>query len=627
MIHGDDQTKSAKHESSSAAMDMIKKVNRPVTLKFQDVSYEIKLKNGAPGKGKVEKTILKGITGSVQPGEMLALLGPSGSGKTTLLSALGGRLGGRLTGNITYNGKPVTNSMNRNTGFVTQDDKFHVHLTVTETLVFTALLRLPKTLSKDEKIKHAEEVINQLGLTKCKNTIMGGPFLRGVSGGERKRVSIGQEILINPSLLFLDEPTSGLDSTSAQQVVTLLWELAKGGRTVLMSIHQPSSRLYYMFSKILVLSEGNPLYFGKGEETMDYFSGIGYSPSVTMNPADFLLDLANGVHMDEMAMDKRKEVKQQLVSAYKHLEDKVKRDVSQEMEDHLFLDYKDDSRSKDHDKDFDRWSTSWGQQFWVLLRRDLKQRKNESFSFIKITQILVMSLLCGLLWWKSSTADLQDQIGLLFFYSMMWGLIPLFQALFTFPQEKLMLTKERSSGMYRLSSYFMARSAGDLPMELALPFGFIIITYWMAGLKPTAFHFFKTSIAILYTVLVSHGVGLAIGALVMNLRSATITAGVIVNAFFLVGGYYVRNVPKFIAWLKYISVTYHSYKLLLSSQYKSDEMYACGPNTTCKIESNPTIEKIGLGGEAISYLSLTAMLVVFRTIAYLALIRVGKVSR
>ncbi|RZC67774.1 hypothetical protein C5167_011460 [Papaver somniferum] len=158
---------------------------------------------------------------------------------------------------------------------------------------------------------------------------MGGPFLRGVSGGERKRVSIGQEILINPSLLFLDEPTSGLDSTSAQQVVTLLWELARGGRTVLMSIHQPSSRLYYMFNKILVLSEGNALYFGKGEETMDYFAGIGYSPSVTMNPADFLLDLANGVHMDEMDMDKRKEVKQQLISAYKiNLDDKVKRDIS-----------------------------------------------------------------------------------------------------------------------------------------------------------------------------------------------------------------------------------------------------------------------------------------------------------
>lgn len=239
---------------------------------------------------------MKGITGIVLPGEMLAMLGPSGSGKTTLLTALGGRLGGRLNGSITYNGKPFSNRMKRSTGFVTQDDVLYPHLTVTETLVFTALLRLPNTISKEDKVRHAEAVITQLGLTKCKDSIIGNPFLRGVSGGERKRVSIGQEMLINPSLLFLDEPTSGLDSTTAQRIVSTLWELAKGGRTVVMTIHQPSSRLFYMFHKVLLLSEGNPLYFGKGAEAMDYFSSIGFAPSVAMNPSDFLLDLANGMY-------------------------------------------------------------------------------------------------------------------------------------------------------------------------------------------------------------------------------------------------------------------------------------------------------------------------------------------
>lgn len=246
-------------------------------------------------KNSEEKMILKGITGMVQPGEVLAMLGPSGSGKTTLLTALGGRLGGRLAGNITYNGKPFSNAMKRNTGFVTQDDVLYPHLTVTETLVFTALLRLPNGLSKEEKIQHAEAVITQLGLTKCNNSIVGGERLRGISGGERKRVSIGQEMLINPSLLFLDEPTSGLDSTTAQRIVSTLWELSNGGRTVVMTIHQPSSRLFYMFHKVLLLSEGNPLYFGRGSEAVDYFSSIGYSPMVVMNPADFLLDLANGM--------------------------------------------------------------------------------------------------------------------------------------------------------------------------------------------------------------------------------------------------------------------------------------------------------------------------------------------
>lgn len=267
-------------------------------MQFKDVVYKIKIKKVGGFFKKAQKSeervILKGLSGTVLPGEMLAMLGPSGSGKTTLLTALGGRLSGKLGGTITFNGKPFSNVMKRNTGFVTQDDVLYPHLTVIETLVFTALLRLPNRLTKQDKVMHAEAVITQLGLTKCKNSIIGGSFLRGVSGGERKRVSIGQEMLINPSLLFLDEPTSGLDSTTAQRIVSTLWELANGGRTMVMTIHQPSSRLFYMFHKVLLLSEGNTMYFGKGAEAMDYFSSIGYAPSVVMNPSDFLLDLANG---------------------------------------------------------------------------------------------------------------------------------------------------------------------------------------------------------------------------------------------------------------------------------------------------------------------------------------------
>ena len=242
----------------------------------------------------VERLILKGNTGTVLPGELLAILGPSGSGKTTLLSALGGRLSGLTSGSITYNDKPLSIAMKRNTGFVAQHDMFYPYLTVTETLVFTALLRLPNSLTKKDKVSQAEAVIDQLGLTKCKSTIIGGKFVRGISGGERKRVSIGQELLINPSLLFLDEPTTGLDSTVAKRIVMTLWELAKGGRTIVMTIHQPSSRLFYMFYKVLLLSEGNSLYFGKGECVLDYFASVGYAPFVDMNPSDFLLDLANG---------------------------------------------------------------------------------------------------------------------------------------------------------------------------------------------------------------------------------------------------------------------------------------------------------------------------------------------
>ncbi|KAL3612477.1 hypothetical protein D5086_003497 [Populus alba] len=610
----------AQNEKQPEVAAIFKKANSAIALKFEDVVYKVKFtKSGFCGKitKTEEKIILKGVTGKVLPGEMLAMLGPSGSSKTTLLTALGGKLGGLLDGSITYNGKSFSNSMKRNMGFVTQDDVLYPHLTVAETLVFTALLRLENTFTKEEKIMHAESVITQLGLTKCKNSIIGGQFLRGLSGGERKRVSIGQEMLINPSLLLLDEPTSGLDSTTAQRIVSTLWELAKGGRTIVMTIHQPSSRLFYMFDKVLLLSEGNPLYFGERSQVMDYFSSIGYAPAVPMNPADFLLDLANGVSSNSEVPGT---VKQNLVSAYKsNLANKLKSEVHE---------IDDPSQDGLNDKQVSRWATTWWQEFSVLLIRGVKERKHDSFSGLKIGQVLVVAFLSGLLWWQSDASHIQDQMGLLFFYSGFWGIFPLFQAIFTFPQERRMLGKERSSGMYRLSSYFMSRIVSDLPMELVLPTIFLTITYWMAGLKGSPGNFFLTLSVLLYSVLVAGGLGLAIGALVLNQRSATITGSVIMLSFLLAGGYYVTHVPAFISWVKYISISQYTYKLLLGSQYKPGDTYTCGgAGGVCLVGDYPAIKKVGLDDQVLGIVALGIMLVGYRLIAYLALMRIGLAKR
>ena len=143
-------------------------------------------------------------------------------------------------------------------------------------------------------MRRAESIIAELGLERCKDTIIGGQFKRGVSGGERKRVSIGHELLVDPSLLFLDEPTSGLDSTTALRIIKTLQDLAKGGKTIVTTIHQPSSTVYHMFDKMILLSEGHLLYYGNAQKAMDYFASVQFSPPFPMNPADFLLDLANG---------------------------------------------------------------------------------------------------------------------------------------------------------------------------------------------------------------------------------------------------------------------------------------------------------------------------------------------
>lgn len=293
-------------------------------LQFVDVSYRVKL-HGGGGKSRTgsimsmlgggcsppspdvenpvqrhqERTILNGITGTAAPGRVLAILGPSGSGKSTLLNALAGRIhhGHGLAGAILFNNRKMTKQITKKTGFVAQDDVLYPHLTVRETLVFCSLLRLPSTVGREEKIAAAEAAIAELGLSKCANTIIGNTFVRGVSGGERKRVSIAHEMLVDPSLLILDEPTSGLDATAAFRLVAALGGLAAGrGKTVVMSVHQPSSRVYQMFDDLLVLSEGRCIYFGKRVDATPYLQSVGFSPEFPMNPADFLLDLANGMY-------------------------------------------------------------------------------------------------------------------------------------------------------------------------------------------------------------------------------------------------------------------------------------------------------------------------------------------
>lgn len=374
-----------------------------------------------------------------------------------------------------------------------------------------------------------------------------------------------------------------------------------------------------MFHTVLLLSEGVPLYYGKGSEAMEYFSGIGYEPEIAMNPSDFLLDLANGVYTDQSNEDHALN-KNELISAYKNYFDaKWKPIILDENPDNGEI------QSGFEDSGFGKWSTSWSQQFIVLLKRDLKERKHEPFSVLRISKIVVIALLTGLLWYKSSVSHLQDQIGLLFFINSFWAVVPFYKAIFTFPQGATMLEKERSSGMYRLSSYFMSRMIVDLPMELILPTIYIIIIYFMTGLKPNVINFLYTLFSLLLNVLVSQGLGLAIGAIIMEQKSAITLGSIILLSFVLVVGFYVQHVPKFIAWIKYISITYYIYKLALGSQYDINDTYPCS-NGKCLIAEFPLIRQMGelnLQGQLMAVFLLFIMLIGYRLMAYFALMRIG----
>uniref|UniRef100_A0A0E0LRN5 ABC transporter domain-containing protein n=1 Tax=Oryza punctata TaxID=4537 RepID=A0A0E0LRN5_ORYPU len=642
----------------------------PLVLKFEEVVYKVKIGEpaagwcarmssaiGGGGEGRrkkkgvaaaaKEKTIISGMSGVVRPGEMLAMLGPSGSGKTTLLTALGGRHGGggrgMLSGKITYNGQPFSGAVKRRTGFVTQHDVLYPHLTVAETLWYTALLRLPRALGAGEKRAQAEEVMLELGLGKVANSMIGGVRgVRGLSGGERKRVSIGLEMLVDPSLLLLDEPTSGLDSTTAARIIGTLRRMAAGGgRTVVVTIHQPSSRLYHMFDKVLLLSsDGCPIYYGLAADALSYFASVGFASPLSLNPADLMLDLANGIAPQIGGGDgdvsggaaaaaangggseaELKEVRGKLAAAYeRHIAPAVKLDICGGVAGQGAAAAV-AGRRRGGKAVAEQWTNGWWAQFSVLLRRGVKERRYESFNKLRIFQVLSVASLAGLLWWRTPASHLQDRTALIFFFSVFWGFFPLYNAVFTFPLERPMLLKERSSGMYRLSSYFAARTVADLPMELALPTAFVVILYWMGGLDPRPGPFLLSLLVVLYSVLVAQSLGLAIGAVLMDVKQGTTLASVITMVFLIAGGYYVQHIPPFVGWLRWLNYSFYCYRLLIGIQFGDGAAhYDCG-GARCLVADFPAIKAVGLNNHWVDVCVMALLLVGYRVIAYLALDR------
>nr|XP_026696019.1 ATP-binding cassette sub-family G member 2-like isoform X2 [Ciona intestinalis] len=269
-----------------------------ITLTFHDIRYEVRQKlDDVPLCGKTAmKEILLGVSGLLPPG-LNAIMGPTGSGKTSLLDVLAQRKDpkGLKEGIVLINGERPPVDFRLMSGYVVQDDVVMGTLTVRENLAFSANLRLStkKFDAKARKLK-VDDVIEQLGLQACADTPVGNEFVRGVSGGERKRVNIGMEMILDPPVLFLDEPTTGLDANTANSIVLLLYKLASGGRNIIMSIHQPRYSIFSLFDRLVLLNKGNIVYRGVAKKAVHYFKDIGFSCPRFHNPADFFLDIVGG---------------------------------------------------------------------------------------------------------------------------------------------------------------------------------------------------------------------------------------------------------------------------------------------------------------------------------------------
>jgi len=268
-----------------------------VELSFHNIRYEVLQKiTDSPWSKSAVKEILCNVSGVLPPG-LNAIMGATGSGKTSLLDILAQRKDpkGLKQGAVLLNGKRPPDNFRLMSGYVVQDDIVMGTLTVKENLAFSANLRLStEKFTATEKAKKVEEVIRELGLEACANSMVGTEFVRGISGGERKRVNIGMELILDPPILFLDEPTTGLDSNTANSIVLLLHNMSQSGRNIIMSIHQPRFSIFSLFNRLILLNKGELVYSGASERAVDYFESIGYECSAFNNPADFFLDVLGG---------------------------------------------------------------------------------------------------------------------------------------------------------------------------------------------------------------------------------------------------------------------------------------------------------------------------------------------
>ncbi|KAJ2465302.1 hypothetical protein GGI03_002739 [Coemansia sp. RSA 2337] len=584
-------------------------------LQWEGLTLEVDTKSKDKSTSRV---ILNNVSGHVRPGETIAIIGSSGAGKTTLLNILSGRIyGGRLSGKVLYCGaQRQPGSFRRATSYVQQDDIMHSLLTVQETLLYAAKLRLPNSqYSRAQKRERVDNILQQLRLESIKDSQIGSTKNRGISGGERKRVSIGVELLTDPRILFLDEPTSGLDSNSSQLAVELVRKIATERHiAALMTIHQPSARIFNMFDKVILLSQGHVIYFGPTASTIDYFSTLGYSCPVHENPADYFVDLMTLDYRSDEALNESKIRVAELAYCFMQYKTRL---AAEEYEKAVFI-YGQDGIPKKQNSVValvQQTRNSWIYEYKTLARRDwLNLMRNVPFLASQVIQSLATALIVGFMFFylKHDSASIQNRLGVLYIVALNATFPIVMPALYAFFDERDIMLRERSAAVYRVTPFYISKATTFMPVALTSSAVFICGVYFISHLTFSAGKFFATLGVLSCLNIVSISFMLMVGSAVRTMDVAFVIAPGIITIELLFGGLLAnpKTIPAALKWVHWINPVYYAYAAFVLNEF-SDLQFTCTPGAVCYLDGKQVIEAYGMGrftvGQDIAMLLVIAM--------------------
>jgi len=409
----------------------------------------------------------------------------------------------------------------------------------------------------------------------------------GVSGGERKRCAIGMELVTNPSILFLDEPTTGLDTYTAFSVIDTLRQLAMTGRTVVATIHQPSSDIFHLFDDLLVLAQGNIVYQGPCKESVAYFGELGFPCPRYANPADHLfmrvlndtgglrssVSVGEGSRANNMRDGNRVGL---LASAYKDSEQRNKYEALA-AEPGAGVGMKDIARR-----------AGVGTQVLALSIRNVRNIVRHPLGMrAKFAQSLVMGLIIALIYREIGThqVSVQGRVGSLFFISMGF-MLAAFGVLGAFAMEKMIFTRETALGMYTTGSFYLTKTLTELPHNCLFPIMQMGVMYYIIGYQDKVENFFLFAVTAVLNLNCGNALGIFIAACFSDLRVTLIAAPPLILPLMIFSGFFINtdSIPVYLDWIKYLSPVNFSFRAFMKTEM-ADLKLTCADD---ELKANPS---------------------------------------